>query len=276
MEAENVSKSEDIPKSFISPLVRLYGCTRNGQSILVHVDGYYPYFYFPVSPTFDESDLKTFIDEIKKQFEEVSIINVEKVIREPLMYYRPGAKEKYENFLKITLENPKQISMVAKNLYDKLSHIFGTDKLYDNQPYESNINYLLRFMVDANLAGGCWIVIPKDKYKLLKENVDSRCQINISCKIEDLVAQSTKDTSLRWSSMAPLRIFCLSVEKLLPEQVLTSSQSTEIEESVCTTTFHLSCKFDFFFFFFFFCFVFFFFPRKICSEKKMFFLFWLF
>ena len=49
--------------------------------------------------------------------------------------------------------------------------------------FESNIAYILRFMIDTNVVGMNWIEVPKGTYKILeKKEKKSHCQLEIVVK----------------------------------------------------------------------------------------------
>jgi len=173
-----------------------------------------------VGPSFDQKDLQEFLSHCQKAVPEVSVISAEVVTRTPLMYYRPDAGDQYSHFLKITVELPKQVGVLAKYLETgKLGDLFGKSKFYDTQTYESNLNFLLRFMVDKEMAGGSWITLPAGKYTILtQEQASSRSLFNVLCDCEDLVSHPATDEGERWSSMAPLRTLTLSIYLLPPDQ----------------------------------------------------------
>jgi DNA polymerase elongation subunit (family B) len=217
---ECVKESEAGSLLYGLPLIRMFGCTRDGQSLLVLVRDFLPYFFFPVSASFQDQDLAEFLEHCKERVPEVTVVKAEVVKRTPLMYYRPDSGDKYSFFLRITVALPKQIGVLSRYLSTgKIGEAFGKDKYYDTQCYEANLNFLLRFMVDKEMAGGGWLTLLGDKYTPLKNSVvSSRCQINVSCSFEDLIVHPVTDNSKRWSSVAPLRILTLSTFVLLPSE----------------------------------------------------------
>jgi len=211
------------------PLIRLFGCTREGQSLLVLVRDFLPYFYFPVSASFGDQDLASFLEHCKLKVLDATVIRAEVVKRTPLMYYRPDAGDKYSFFLRITVALPRQIGILSKYLTSgKMGEVFGRDKYYDTQAYEANLNFTPRFMVDMEMAGGGWVTLQAGKYTpLTSTTLSSRCQVNVTCSFQDLTVHPVADNSQRWSSVAPLRILTLSAFILLPSE----SQLNKPQES---------------------------------------------
>ncbi|KAJ3059828.1 hypothetical protein HK102_009807 [Quaeritorhiza haematococci] len=148
------------------PILRLFGCTPTGESVLAYITHMWPYLYFPVSPTFgekedvdedeDEDDLGRFEGLCKKHTSglKVEIVGCEVVRgKEPLTYYRvddinenselktetnngEGRDGKYSHFVKIMVAEAAQVGKLAKMLggADELEgfvDMFGEGKLYD-------------------------------------------------------------------------------------------------------------------------------------------------
>jgi len=229
LDADECVKESEAGSPYPLPLIRLFGCTREGQSLLVLVRGFLPYFFFPVSASFGDQDLADFLEHCRLKVPDATVVTAEVVKRTPLMYYRPDAGDKYSFFLRITVALPRQIGIISKYLTSgKVGEAFGRDKFYDTQAYEANLNFLLRFMVDKEMAGGGWITLPAGKYTPLAGTMlSSRCQVNVTCNYEDLVVHPVTDNSQRWSSVAPLRILTLSAFILLPSE----SQLNKPQES---------------------------------------------
>ena len=101
--------------------------------------------------------------------------------------------------------------------------------------YESNVPYVLRFMIDNNIQGSDWIVVPKNTYSIRQPHkytqhahssafqpVDfiapvavenqmkiSRCTIEIDVFYNQIQAQPCAGI---YSSIAPLRILSFDIE----------------------------------------------------------------
>lgn len=69
--------------------------------------------------------------------------------------------------------------------------------------FESNIPFVLRFMIDHGISGGGWVELPAGKYELATNPVGNT-QIEAECVYEDLVAHPAD--SEEHSTIAPLRM----------------------------------------------------------------------
>lgn len=97
--------------------------------------------------------------------------------------------------------------------------------------FETNIDFEIRFMVDVQMTGCCWVEAPSNKYKLRKSAIQgvssetlsqctqlsgsnsmigqSRCQIELDIAWDALVIHPAEGI---WSEIAPLRILSFDIE----------------------------------------------------------------
>ncbi|KAK6191029.1 hypothetical protein SNE40_002779 [Patella caerulea] len=90
---------------------------------------------------------------------------------------------------------------------------FGTSGF---QSYESNIDFEIRFMVDANVVGCNWVEFPAGKYCLREKGggkdklpLTSRSQIELDVSWEDFISHPAEGD---WSVVAPYRILSFDIE----------------------------------------------------------------
>jgi DNA polymerase delta subunit 1 len=74
--------------------------------------------------------------------------------------------------------------------------------------FESNIEYTLRFMIDADVVGMNWLEAPAGKYKL-REKPTSCCQVELEIEWDQLQSHLPEE---QWSKIAPLRILSFDIE----------------------------------------------------------------
>jgi DNA polymerase delta subunit 1 len=192
----------------ISPMLRIFGVTKAGQSVAIHV-GFFPYLYFPCTANFSNNDLSGFLLAIKAGCDgKIEFEGAEIVERKPLLNYRVNMED-YIHYIKITLAHTSYMAKVTRLLSQadnqpRFAKLFSEGKLYDTQVYESNVGTLdLRFMVDLDLVGAGWLTVPAGKWQ--KMPLITRCGLNISCHASDIVAKSSD------SSMAKLNCMAISV-----------------------------------------------------------------
>jgi len=117
------------------PVIRLFGKTENGKSVVVFFQNFFPYFYVKVN------SVEKFLEFLEKYKNE--IINVCEVEK----YESIGYKDKKTKLIKIVLRSPSFIPKLREELY-KQSFV---EKIY-----EADILFKYRFLADYNLSGMKW------------------------------------------------------------------------------------------------------------------------
>ncbi|XP_041367703.1 DNA polymerase delta catalytic subunit-like [Gigantopelta aegis] len=207
------------------PIIRMYGVTQEGNSVLAHIHGFAPYFFVPAQPGFKEEHCGAFKDalesvvknDMRSNREGVvhCVLAVDYVYKESIYGYHGNRKVP---FLKITMALPRLIA-AAKRLLES-GFVCPGYKQYGFQAYESNIDFEIRFMVDTHVVGCNWIELPAKKYTIRdKHNWDakdprrpkptSRCQIEVDISWEEFISHPTEG---EWSHIAPVRILSFDIE----------------------------------------------------------------
>ncbi|KAI8780966.1 DNA polymerase delta catalytic subunit [Biomphalaria glabrata] len=207
-----------------TPIIRMYGITMEGNSVMAHIHGFAPYFYIPAQPGFRKEDCEKFLEHLNtivrkdlrsnKEGIVQAVLAVECVERESIYGYHGNKKSL---FLKITVAIPRLIAP-CKRLLEQGIQISGYSH-HGFQTYESNIDFEIRFMVDANVVGCNWIELPagkysiRDKHKAVQHTSDmviaSRCQLEVDIAWTDLISHQTEG---EWSKVAPFRILSFDIE----------------------------------------------------------------
>ncbi|KAG2070221.1 hypothetical protein BDR04DRAFT_1100449 [Suillus decipiens] len=191
-----------------SIVLRLFGVTEDGNSVLAYVTGFLPYFYVAVPRGFDESDLDAFADQLNKQAQGNFVRQIEIVKRRSLWGYRG---DDWIPFMKITISEPRNLPKI-RGLFERGECGFR-DFFPTGQPcatFESNIVYTLRFMIDTKVVGMNWIEIPAGQYKLVSEkDKKSTCQIELRVRWDAFISHPPEEN---WQKFAPLRILSFDIE----------------------------------------------------------------
>lgn len=206
------------------PIVRMYGVTDEGHSILAHVHGFLPYFYVPApSDTFSDEDCATFhsaldtavrSDPRGAQGLAKAVLAVEIELKSSMYNFHFNHKHP---FLKVTMATPKLLAP-AKRLLEQgiLVSPYG---LRGYTVYETNVEFEVRFMVDTGVVGCNWIECPPGKYHLRRPSPSnpttttrtplSRCQIELDISWEDFISHAPEKD---WQRIAPIRILSFDIE----------------------------------------------------------------
>lgn len=210
------------------PIIRFYGVTEAGNSVVTFVHGFTPYLYASCPQNFLNAGgqirraLNERLNERKGgesqqgssgQRDLVLGVDVE-MDKKSILGYTPD--DKVSPVMKIYVSAPNLVPSVKRAL-DEGINVQGFGRLSGLLTFESNVPYVLRFMVDKDIAGAGWIEVPAGTYAVRSENTkESHCQLELDVVHEYLVAHKPEG---KWSRLAPLRVL-----------------STDIECQVCTAT----------------------------------------
>ncbi|KXS19990.1 hypothetical protein M427DRAFT_399532 [Gonapodya prolifera JEL478] len=238
LECEDASRDSRIgvlpPLKDAAPSIRIVGCTPEGHSVCLWVEGFYPHIFFPVSPTFTQADISTFTNSLRTA-SGVQPRKVELCKRKPLMYYRPGAGDKYDNFLRVEFHRHPDVAKASRALEscdgegervasDAFRDLWSHSKLYDATVYESNISPVLRFLVATRLSGGSFCTLPRGSYRLLS-GIWSRCSVSAAIHWSSIKARTAEEQGGRWGGMVGWRMCAISVSEILEEMENQSDSS---------------------------------------------------
>ncbi|KAK2158176.1 hypothetical protein LSH36_175g04050 [Paralvinella palmiformis] len=207
------------------PIIRMFGVTMEGRSILVHIHGFAPYFFVPAQANFKQEDCAKFqaalntavIQDMRYNKDNIrtAVLAVEYCLKESIYGYHGNKKMP---FLKITLAVPKLVP-AAKRILEQGFTCPGYSQ-HGFAPFESNVDFETRFMVDCDVVGCNWIQIPAGKYKLRHKAASSsqdpsvlvtksRCQIEVDIAFDGIISHHPEGD---WANIAPLRILSFDIE----------------------------------------------------------------
>ncbi|CAO3683082.1 unnamed protein product [Umbelopsis vinacea] len=203
---QQIEADEYMDYTINRPVVRFFGVTDSGNSVLCHVQGFLPYFYVPAPvgflPTHVESFKRALISSLGIQG---SIVNVEICLKQSIYGYHGNSKSP---FIKIIVNDPKMIPKARAKLESGLS-VPGYDKpVVADMTYESNLAYLLRFMIDCKVTGSNWIELPAGTYRM-RHNTVSHTQIEVEVQYDKFISHPSEGEYIK---IAPLRILSFDIE----------------------------------------------------------------
>ncbi|CAO1617256.1 unnamed protein product [Parajaminaea phylloscopi] len=221
-----------------APTVRIYGLTKKGNSVLIHVNSFLPYFFITAPKGFRPSDCHDFTNHLNSLFGSSSSTSAAKAVhstemcaRKSLMEYR-GDED--VAFVKITCGEIRALTRIRGSL--ERGEVGFRDMITPGEQvltYE-NIAYTLRFMIDHNIVGMNWISLKAGGYDLRDDNSKvSLCQIEADCPAHAIVSHKPDGD---WADIAPLRIMSFDIECAGRKGVFPDAQIDPVIQIGCMVT----------------------------------------
>ncbi len=172
------------------PIVRLFCKTKDGNSVCLYYEGFYPYFY----ARGDEGKIKLVLDEYKDE-----VRSVEKVEKFPSLGFHPEPV----TFYKITITTPSKTPEIRERL-QRLGVVC----------YEADILFKYRFMIDFDIYGMDWLDVEAQKV-----------QSSVS-KIPTFRITKIKRADIQEN--APLRYLSFDIETFMKNEKIDDYTANEI------------------------------------------------
>lgn len=223
------------------PIIRVYGVTDAGNSIVTFIHGYTPYGYFAlpenhvVNYQAGNKSQKNMIlgkirDVLNLRMRDAKSHNrrIDSDIVQGVQYIEDhksimGFTTSHTKFLKVYVSLPHYIPALKRVMEEGvvlpgISKEDGSNSngsMWENgnsgstyQPFECNVPFVLRFMIDQTICGAGWLTLPKNTYEFGKDNV-TNCQMELHISYDDL---KPRDPEGEWNKIAPLRILSMDIE----------------------------------------------------------------
>jgi DNA polymerase delta subunit 1 len=140
---------EEANASGQTPAIRIYGVTAKGNSVLVHVHGFRPYFYIHAPRNFGPSHCREFQNHLNTLFGQRVVQELELCSKRSLMNY---SGEDAVAFIKITISDPRNLPKVRGSLERGEVAFKDLFKSGESLLTYENIAYTLRFMIDLKVS----------------------------------------------------------------------------------------------------------------------------
>lgn len=195
------------------PIIRIFGVTEDQNSVQCNIHGKLPYLKVRAPKGFAGDNIpdlvrsletaiqKTCNGERMTKEQKTAIFDAHMIRGNDIMNYRFGKKE---DFIEVTCTIPSYIPKCRKALEDGL--MIGEAGPFQFNTYESDIPFILRYMIDRDIVGCGWVKI--SDYQLAPKGT-SLCQIEVNVLGDNVTALSTKG---EWSKVSPQRILSFDIE----------------------------------------------------------------
>ena len=193
------------------PELRLYGVTREGYSVLVHILNFEPYLWIEAPLTWNEHSepaLREHLNNLLASQTKVAntIVRIETHKRLSLLFFTGGRPK---NFLKIVTQLPQHVPKI-RGLLSERGVIFP--QLWDGNSifptFESNVIFPLRYLVDCDIGGCNWLTVQGGQYVHTAFGA-STVQLEVECSHEAVVSHEPVD---QYMQIAPFRILSIDIE----------------------------------------------------------------
>jgi DNA polymerase delta subunit 1 len=165
------------------PIIRIYGVNESGNSVAVLIHGFTPYAHFalPRGCTLNDTDenlgkIRSLVeDNLKAKMgnqgkDQPCCLGVQYVTdKASIMGYDPS----HTKFLKVYVSLPNMIPKLKSIMEEgvKLSGVFDAngnevEETMLLSPYECNVPYVMRYMIDWDVTGASWLTLPGGTYGL--------------------------------------------------------------------------------------------------------------
>lgn len=178
------------------PILRTYGVEENGHSVAVFIHGFTPYGYFALPPGYEfrnEANLGKIRDELTLRLQaaargqaanDAAVLGVtyEENLKSIMGYDTPHSK-----FFKIYVSLPGLMPTLKRIMEEGIA-LEGVVPVNDQvntgmlpcfAPFECNVPFVLRFMVDREIGGAGWLTLPADTYGVRSDTQkETHCQVS--------------------------------------------------------------------------------------------------
>jgi DNA polymerase delta subunit 1 len=204
------------------PIIRLYGVTDGGHSVMANVHGFTPYFFCNCPPRFDPAtDTAAFQAALEAKLASASVgrgsapgarglsqhvlaVQCEADLQSLIGFHGTSTT----SFLRVYVSAPMLVKRARTILERGMS--FGSHPELTYQCYEANTPFTLRFMIDNDISG-CNYLEMKAKTYLLRPPATRRshAQIEVDVVYDSLMPHKPEG---KWQRVAPYRVLSFDIE----------------------------------------------------------------
>ena len=215
------------------PIIRIFGVTMEGHSVCTCIHGFTPYAYFAIP-----ADCEINKNSISETCEKIRL-NINEALRNAQrsrqrnesghnetkfchgVQYVDGKQSimgyntTHSRFLKVFVAMPTLVPTL-KRIMEEGIELPGVTSVGETsqvcyQPFECNVPFVLRFMIDRDITGAGWLTLPADTYKLKLNEREKRshCQIEVDVCYNEIIPRKCEG---EWSKIAKLRILSFDIE----------------------------------------------------------------
>ena len=232
---DNIEENEEetnYKKKVKRLMIQGYGITDKGNSISIRINNFKPYFYIKIPETWDNRKLKILKNEIMKEIPEYA--------QEGFGLFQVLEKKEFYGFTNNKLFKYGYFEFKNQSCYYSFLRVLKEKKIYikrfeeefdfSNKIYETKVNPLLRFYHTQNIEPAGWCIIQSKEYEFVKNNKETRCQIEIKCSYDKIHRSNIKDIACYL--VASFDIECTSSDGSFPKATRKEDEMIQIGTTV--------------------------------------------
>ena len=247
-----------------APIVRLFGTTAAGESVLLRVHGFCPYFYASVStgsmasdPRLDDDSADFDLSMVSELYKELGSALEDKlknrhadsptqtqwIVDQRCEYktsIRGYAFGKPKLVVRFEFADPSIIHKAKRTLEDGL-HIRNGSRwlrppLWQFDTYESKCDYTLRFMIDRAIVGCGWVTVDANAWPSTRPSppAQSSCQFEADVWHREVRGQSGDEE--RHTKIAPIVTLSFDIECEGRPHIFPDPQFDPVVQIACVAT----------------------------------------
>jgi hypothetical protein len=172
------------------PIIRVYGVNEGGHSVTIFIHGFTPYAYFALPQQFrPELFTEALASKIRKQLDDRLKTEARRaqltqyvLAVQHMQEHRSimGYETPHTQFLKVYLAMPALVPTLKRIMETGVDlGIPGYTGEVPLPPFECNVPFVLRYMIDHDISGAGWLSVPKETYSVRSSSEkQTHCQVS--------------------------------------------------------------------------------------------------
>jgi DNA polymerase delta subunit 1 len=175
------------------PVLRCYGVDEKGHSVAAFIHGFTPYAYFSIPYAnaselrLDDAALAEIRTTLDARLREMAARVVSAASDSPLVLGVQfianhqsifGFETPHTQFLKVYVAVPALVPPLKRCMEEGIALAPISPHMESYAPFECNVPFVLRFMVDRNISGAGWLTLPSCTYAIRADTAkETHCQV---------------------------------------------------------------------------------------------------
>jgi len=120
-----------------------------------------------------------------------------------------GYSTTHTRFFQVYVSMPSMVPTLKRIMNEGIK-LPGMVETTTCQPFESNVPFVLRYMIDQKIGGAGWLSLPGGSYALRPESQKkTHCQLEIDISYKEIISRESVG---EWNKIAPLRVLSFDIE----------------------------------------------------------------